>query len=63
MSSNMFRTAKYKIDIGEIARKLVTSSYRRLFVVLICVCVFFYILPPIFRYLFIRAPENKGLFL
>ncbi|XP_005175897.1 uncharacterized protein KIAA2013 homolog [Musca domestica] len=54
MSSNMFRTAKYKIDLVNF------SSYRRLFVVLLCVCVFFYLLPPIFRYLFLgRATENK----
>ncbi|XP_013102948.1 uncharacterized protein KIAA2013 homolog [Stomoxys calcitrans] len=59
MSSNLFRSAKYKIDIGEITRKLVTSSYRRLFVALLFVCIFFYILPPVFRYLFMRVPENK----
>ncbi|XP_061391463.1 uncharacterized protein KIAA2013 homolog [Musca vetustissima] len=54
MSSNMFRTAKYKIDFVNF------SSYRRLFVVLLCVCIVFYLLPPIFRYLFLgRAPENK----
>lgn len=36
------------------------SSYRRLFLLLLCVCVVFYMLPPIFRYIFLSAPEQKG---
>ncbi|XP_065357587.1 uncharacterized protein KIAA2013 homolog [Calliphora vicina] len=54
----MFRTAKYKFDVTEVTRKLFVS-YRRLFAVMLGVCVFFYILPPIFRYLFMSAPEKK----
>lgn len=56
----MFRTAKYKFDVAEVTRKLFVS-YRRLFAVMIAVCIFFYILPPIFRYLFMNIPEKKGL--
>ncbi|XP_037808027.1 uncharacterized protein KIAA2013 homolog [Lucilia sericata] len=54
----MFRTAKYKFDVTEVTRKLFVS-YRRLFAVMLGVCIFFYILPPIFRYLFMNAPEKK----
>ncbi|XP_036328798.1 uncharacterized protein KIAA2013 homolog [Rhagoletis pomonella] len=62
----MFRTDKSnKFDLGEFKRKLKRIadgsilSYRRIFLLLLGVCVFFYILPPIFRYLFMSAPEVK----
>ncbi|KAM7352969.1 uncharacterized protein KIAA2013 homolog [Cochliomyia hominivorax] len=54
----MFRTAKYKFDVTEVTRKLFVS-YRRLFAVMLGACIFFYVLPPIFRYLFMSAPEKK----
>lgn len=57
----MFRTAKYKFDVAEVARKLFVS-YRRLFAVMLGVCIFFYILPPVFRYLFMSTPEKKGFY-
>ncbi|XP_037960410.1 uncharacterized protein KIAA2013 homolog isoform X2 [Teleopsis dalmanni] len=61
----MFRTAKNKFDSGELMRKLkrITDgnfmTYKRLFLLLLAICVFFYLLPPIFKYLFMNAPEKK----
>ncbi|KAH8255731.1 hypothetical protein KR038_009292 [Drosophila bunnanda] len=61
----LFRSAKSKFDGGDVMRRLkrlaegTLSSYRRLFLLLLCVCVVFYMLPPIFRYIFLSAPEQK----
>ncbi|XP_030383589.1 uncharacterized protein KIAA2013 homolog [Scaptodrosophila lebanonensis] len=61
----MFRSAKNKFDAAEVVRRLkrlaegTLSSYRRLFLALISVCIVFYMLPPIFRYLFLNAPQQK----
>ncbi|EDW78086.1 uncharacterized protein Dwil_GK24196 [Drosophila willistoni] len=61
----LFRTAKNKFETAEIMRRLkrlaegTLSSYRRLFLLLLCVCIVFYLLPPIFRYIFLSAPEQK----
>lgn len=62
----LFRSAKSKFDAGDVMRRMkrlaegTISSYRRLFLLLLCVCVVFYMIPPIFRYIFLSAPEQKG---
>lgn len=58
---NMWRLSKYKFDVADIARKIF-ASYKRLFLLLLGICTFFYILPPVFRYLFWSTPERKGKF-
>ncbi|XP_017854658.2 uncharacterized protein KIAA2013 homolog [Drosophila busckii] len=61
----LFRSAKNKFEAADIMRRLkrfaegTVSSYRRLFLMLLCVCIIFYMLPPIFRYLFLSAPQQK----
>ncbi|EDW45570.1 uncharacterized protein KIAA2013 homolog [Drosophila sechellia] len=61
----LFRSAKSKFDGGDVMRRMkrlaegTISSYRRLFLLLLCVCVVFYMIPPIFRYIFLSAPEQK----
>ncbi|XP_016945112.2 uncharacterized protein KIAA2013 homolog [Drosophila suzukii] len=61
----LFRSAKSKFDAGDVMRRMkrlaegTMSSYRRLFLLLLCVCVVFYMIPPIFRYIFLSAPEQK----
>uniref|UniRef100_A0A1A9ZD17 Uncharacterized protein n=1 Tax=Glossina pallidipes TaxID=7398 RepID=A0A1A9ZD17_GLOPL len=54
----MLRFAKNKFDTVEVIRKLFVS-YRRLFALLLGTCVFFYLLPPVFRYLFMKTTEKK----
>lgn len=56
---NMWRLPKYKFDVADIARKL-SASYKRLFLLLLGICIFFYILPPVFRYLFWSTAVRKG---
>ncbi|XP_017858222.1 PREDICTED: uncharacterized protein KIAA2013 homolog [Drosophila arizonae] len=59
------RSAKNKFETVDIVRRLkrlvegTLSSYRRLFLLLLCVCIVFYMLPPIFRYLFLSPTEQK----
>ncbi|KAH8263700.1 hypothetical protein KR044_012705 [Drosophila immigrans] len=61
----LFRSAKNKFEAVDVFRRLkrlaegTVTSYRRLFVLLLCVCVVFYMLPPIFRYLFLSTNEEK----
>ncbi|XP_022225108.2 uncharacterized protein KIAA2013 homolog [Drosophila obscura] len=61
----LFRSAKNKFETVDVMRRLkrlaegTLSSYRRLFLLLLCVCTVFYMLPPIFRYIFLSAPEQK----
>lgn len=60
----MFRSAKSKFDLGELTRKLKRTvdgsiSYRKLFILLLCLAVFFYIIPPVFRYLFSSKTQTK----
>lgn len=60
------RSAKNKFETVDIVRRLkrlvegTLSSYRRLFLLLLCVCIVFYMLPPMFRYLFLSPTEQKG---
>ncbi|KAH8412348.1 hypothetical protein KR009_001392 [Drosophila setifemur] len=57
----LFRSAKNKFETVDAVRRLkrlaegTLSSYRRLFLLLLCVCVVFYLLPPIFRYIFLSS--------
>ncbi|XP_030557458.1 uncharacterized protein KIAA2013 homolog [Drosophila novamexicana] len=59
------RSAKNKFETVDVVRRLkrlvegTLSSYRRLFLLLLCVCIVFYMLPPIFRYLFLSPTEQK----
>ncbi|XP_060646956.1 uncharacterized protein KIAA2013 homolog [Drosophila sulfurigaster albostrigata] len=61
----LFRSAKNKFEAVDVIRRLkrlaegTVTSYRRLFVLLLCVCIVFYMLPPIFRYLFLSTNEEK----
>ncbi|EDW02759.1 GH10867 [Drosophila grimshawi] len=60
-----FRSAKNKFETVDVVRRLkrlaegTLTSYRRLFLLLLCVCIVFYMLPPIFRYLFLNPTEQK----
>lgn len=63
----LFRSAKSKFETVDAVRRIkrlaegTLSSYRRLFLLLLCICVVFYLLPPIFRYIFLsRYNETKG---
>lgn len=62
----LFRSAKNKFETADVVRRIkrlaegTISSYRRLFLLLLCVCIVFYMLPPIFRYLFLSQQEQKG---
>jgi len=62
----LFRSAKNKFETVDVLRRLkrlaegTLTSYRRLFVLLLGVCIVFYMLPPIFRYLFLSTNEEKG---
>lgn len=62
----LFRSAKNKFETVDVVRRIkrlaegTISSYRRLFLLLLCVCIVFYMLPPIFRYLFLSQQEQKG---
>ncbi|EDV31352.1 uncharacterized protein Dana_GF14592 [Drosophila ananassae] len=57
----LFRSAKSKFETVDAVRRIkrlaegTLSSYRRLFLLLLCVCVVFYLLPPIFRYIFLSS--------
>ncbi|XP_017130305.1 uncharacterized protein KIAA2013 homolog [Drosophila elegans] len=61
----LFRSAKSKFDAGDVMRRMkrlaegTMSSYRRLFLLLLGLCMVFYMIPPIFRYIFLSAPEQK----
>lgn len=61
----LFRSAKNKFETVDVLRRLkrlaegTLTSYRRLFVLLLGVCIVFYMLPPIFRYLFLSTNEEK----
>ncbi|KAI8043367.1 uncharacterized protein KIAA2013 homolog [Drosophila gunungcola] len=61
----LLRSAKSKFDAGDVMRRMkrlaegTMSSYRRLFLLLLGLCMVFYMIPPIFRYIFLSAPEQK----